>query len=166
MSGVTNKKELLEITEKELEKLKKTISQFPQEKVEIFDEKVGGSLKSIISHRTEWMKMFFIWYQDGIDKKEPQVPAPGYKWNQLKELNAKIWGRDKNKKWEEILHDFEAQSQNLLKFISSQEEEKLYTPKLFNWTNDWTLGRWVEASGSSHFRSANKYLRQILKNLN
>ncbi len=166
MPAAKNKQELLEATRKELDKLKETISKADPEQAEYFDKEIEASIKSIISHRMEWIRMFFGWYQDGIDQKEPQVPAPGYKWNQLKELNAKIWERDEKKKWNQICEDFETESQKLIEFIESQDNKTLYTPKLYEWLNKWTLGRWLEASGSSHFRSANKNIKKILKKIN
>ncbi|NJK70851.1 MAG: ClbS/DfsB family four-helix bundle protein [Thermales bacterium] len=95
MPAAKNTKDLLITTKLELQKLQDTLKDIDEKSSSWTSSEDDSSIKQIIAHRTEWMKMFFVWYQDGVEGKEPQVPAPGYKWNQLKEYNTMIWERDK-----------------------------------------------------------------------
>jgi len=51
----------------------------------------------------------------------------------------------------------------LIEFITDKSETELYGGPMAEANNDWTPGRWAEAAGPSHFRSASKYIRARLR---
>jgi hypothetical protein len=165
MPAAKNKQDLVTVSEKEYAKLKDLISNLSEGQARVYVESVEASVASIISHRTEWIRMFFTWYEKGVAGKDPEIPAPGYKWNQLKAYNATIWERDKDVAWATLYKNFLKEGDRLINFIKTADEKELYTPGVYAWTGKWTLGRYAEASAASHFRSAAKYVRQILKEL-
>ncbi len=121
------------------------------------------SIKDIVGHRAHWIGLFLGWYRDAVDGKSVETPAPGYKWNQLKAYNADVYAAARSKPWKAVRDALEQQHEALVSLIESLSEDQLYTPHLYDWMNDWTIGRWAEASGASHYRSAAKYIRQIQK---
>jgi hypothetical protein len=48
-------------------------------------------------------------------------------------------------------------------YLEAADDADLYTKHLYSWMNDWSLGRWAEAAGASHYRSAAKTIRKMLR---
>ena len=161
----TNRNELLAVTEKEYAKLMKTLDGLDPDAAIAPGVEDGISIKDTIAHRTHWIDLFLGWYGDGKAGKPVQTPAPGYKWNQLKDYNAKVRAGSRDRVWPDVLDAFTRAHEALLHLLTSLDDAELYRPPQYRWMNAWTLGRWAEASGASHYRSANKYVRQILKTL-
>lgn len=164
MPAATNKIDLLAVFDKDLAKLRKTLDGVDEAKASLSALDDDTTIKGVIAHRTHWMGMFHGWYEDGVEGREVHVPAKGYKWNQLKEYNAPLYEKGNETQWADLLSDFEAACDKLRRFIASQDNESLYTSGAHAWTGKWTLGRFAEASGPSHFRSANTYIRKALRN--
>ncbi|WP_417804658.1 ClbS/DfsB family four-helix bundle protein [Thalassospira lucentensis] len=164
MPAATNKTDLLAVFDKELAKLRKTLDGVDEAKASLSAPDDDATIKGVIAHRTHWMGMFHGWYENGVAGREVHVPAKGYKWNQLKEYNARLYAKGNQTPWSVLLAGFETACDKLRQFIAAQDEDTLYTSGAHAWTGKWTLGRYAEASGPSHFRSANTYIRKVLRN--
>lgn len=164
MPAATNKTDLHAVFDKDLSKLRKTLDGVDEAKALFSAPDDDTTIKGMIAHCIHWMGMFHGWYEDGVAGREVHVPAKGYKWNQLKEYNAPLCEKGNQTPWADLLSDFEAACDKLRQFIAAQEDESLYTSGAHAWTGKWTLGRFAEASGPSHFRSANTNIRKALHN--
>ena len=156
-----SKDELLAATQKEYGKLDVLIADMSDAEAVIKDLD-DTSIKDVIGHRAHWIGLFLGWYADGIAGKPVFFPAPGYKWNQLKAYNAELRRSQSGLSWSEVrllLSDNHAQ---LLEFIRSHDNADLYGGPMKGANNAWTTGRWAEAAGPSHYRSAVKYIRQTM----
>lgn len=162
----TNKAELRAIADKEFAKLQKLITPLESTTALLPDPEADGTtLKDIVGHRAHWIALFLGWYHDGQAGKDVAFPAPGYKWNDLKQYNADLRRTQSDLDWgaaQTMLHENHAK---LLEFMDSLSEEELYNGPMKGANNKWTPGRWAEAAGPSHYRSAAKYIRQRLKAL-
>lgn len=156
-----DKDELRAVTEKEFTKLIKLLDALDEETANRSNADDDVSIKQVIGHRVHWMDLFFGWYEDGKAGNEVEVPAPGYKWNQLKPYNAKVYEAAAKQSWAEVLGQLKERHAAFLAFIDSVENDVLYAKHIYAWTNDWTLGRWAESSGPSHYRSAAKFVRKV-----
>lgn len=157
-----SKSELIDITEKEFKKLKKLLETIDTDTaMEKREEET--SVKDVIAHRAHWIDLFLGWYGDGQSGKAVFFPAEGYKWNDLKRYNADLRERQSNLDWPSALDLLQLNYDRLIEFIEGCSEEELYGGAMKGAKNAWTPGRWAEAAGPSHFRSASKYLRPILK---
>jgi hypothetical protein len=163
MPAAKNKDELLKILETEYIKLQKTLSSVDTALAIIPSKDDEATIKDTIAHRTHWMGLFNKWYSDAKNGLAVQTPAEGYKWNQLKEYNGMVREASRPRSWEVIHADFKKAHADLTALLTSLDNKTLYTPHLYPWMNNWTLGRWAEASGPSHYRSANKYVRKIIR---
>ncbi|MDX8355767.1 ClbS/DfsB family four-helix bundle protein [Cognatiyoonia sp. IB215182] len=166
MPAATNKTDLLAVFDKDLAKLRKTLDGVDEEKSSLSTPDDDTTIKGVVAHRTHWMGLFHGWYEDGVAGREVHVPAKGYKWNQLKEYNAPLYAKGNETPWMDLLSEFDAASDKLRRFIEAHDEALLYTSGTNPWTGKWTLGRFAEASGPSHFRSANTYIRKALRGAN
>lgn len=161
--AATTKADLIAITEKEFEKLQAALEDVddalaltphPQDKI---------TIKDTILHRVHWLNLFFKWRNDSEAGKTPAIPAKGYKWNQLKAYNAKIREETQDTPWPSAKDRLKRAHKKFLKLINGLDEKTLYGRNPYDWGNAWTLGRWAESSGPSHYRSAAKYIREIKK---
>lgn len=166
MPAASNKSDLLAVFDRDLAKLRKTLDDIDEEQSFLSAPDDTTTIKGIIAHRTHWMGMFHGWYEDGVAGREVYVPAKGYKWNQLKAYNAPLYAKGDETPWADLLSEFEAACDKLRRFIEAHDDHDLYTGGAHPWTGKWTLGRFAEASGPSHFRSANTYIRKALRTAN
>ena len=163
--AATTKDDLLALTDKEYQKLIKTLDTVDDALAVTPSDEDGISINDTIAHRTHWIDLFFGWYEDGKAGKEVPLPAPGYKWNQLKEYNAKVREASQTTPWDKVRADFDAAHDKLTAFIADRDDDELYGDGVYAWTGKWTVGRYAEASGPSHYRSANKFIRQIIRSM-
>lgn len=159
-----SKGELRALTQKEFTKLTSLLDTLNESTADL-QSSDGVSIKQVIGHRVHWLDLFFGWYEDGLTGQEVEVPAPGTKWNQLKPYNAKVYEAAAAKSWASLRSDLEAGHADFLAFIDDLEDNVLYAKHIYPWTNDWTLGRWAESSGPSHYRSAAKFVRQVKREI-
>lgn len=163
MPAATNAQDLLAVFDKELARLQKTLDGVDEAMASRHTADDAVTIKGVIAHRTHWIGLFFDWYADGVAGKTVETPAPGVKWNQLKAYNAPIYEAANGRRWSDLRAEFDAATARLRAFIAESDDALLYEPGLYDWMNTWTIGRWAEASGPSHFRSANSYIRKVLR---
>ncbi|MFT6785969.1 MAG: hypothetical protein ACJATG_001971, partial [Dinoroseobacter sp.] len=162
MPAATSRRELLAITKCEFENLNRTLDTVSQE-LAITPFQDGLTLKDIIGHRAHWITLYFTWVEGARAGKAVQTPAPGYKWNALKAYNAAVRQDQFDLTWIDVRDALSEQHARLMAFFEAETDASLYTAPLHPWMNEWTLGRWGEAAGASHYRSAAKFARACLK---
>ena len=163
--AATNRSELLEITRKEFVKLEKLIVSIDR-KAGLLKDEDSTSIKDVVAHRAHWISLFFGWYADGLAGTTVYFPAKGYKWNDLKSYNAELRKQQSGLGWDDALKMLQNDYEKLIEFIESKSDKELYTAPMKGANNHWTPGRWAEAAGASHFRSAAKYIRARLRAAN
>lgn len=161
MPAATNKADLLAVTTKDFAKLDKLISAVDTEAATL-KALEDTSIKDTIGHRLHWIGLFLKWHDDGQAGREVHIPAKGYKWNQLKEYNAKVRADQADMSWDDVKKSLQENHEKLVALIESLSEDDLYG-KIMIGNDKWTTGRYAEASGASHYRSAAKFIRQCLK---
>lgn len=157
-----NRSELLEVTQKEWAKLQKVLAELPED-LRLEQDADETSPKDIVGHRAHWIELFLGWYRDGLAGKDVHFPAKGYKWNETKRYNADLRARQSNVSWPDACAMLEANHAELLELVEALTDAELYGAAMKGANNNWTTGRWAEAAGPSHYRSAAKYLRQRMR---
>ncbi len=158
----TSKDALIEVTEKEFAKLDALLKSVDAERALVKDEE-DTSIKDVVAHRAHWIDLFIGWYTDGQAGKDVFFPAKGYKWNELKRYNADLRAKQADLTWPAACKRLRARHKKLLAFMKATSDKALYGGPMIGANNPWTPGRWAEASGPSHYRSAVKYIRARLK---
>ncbi len=160
----TTKQELIDVTEKEFAKLNALIADVEMAAALIKDSD-ETSIKDVVAHRAHWIDLFLGWYTDGQAGKEVFFPAKGYKWNDLKRYNADLRAKQKDLDWDKAHKMLQSRHKKLLNLLGKLSQAELYGAPMKGARNDWTTGRWAEASGASHYRSAAKFIRSRIKEL-
>ncbi len=157
-----NKHELVSLAEKEFAKLNAILDTIGAEQAILKDEE-DTSIKDVIAHRAHWIDLFLGWYTDGQAGKTVYFPAEGYKWNDLKQYNADLRARQSQVGFDEARALLAGKHRALVQFLTELSEDDLYSGPMKGANNDWVPGRWAEAVGPSHYRSAVKYIRSRLR---
>ncbi|MDO6589384.1 DfsB family protein [Loktanella sp. D2R18] len=160
--AATTKTALLEISQKEFAKLSKLVGAIDANMAMRKGDE-DTSIKDVIAHRAHWISLFLGWYANGQAGKAVFFPAEGYKWNDLKRYNADLRQRQSDLDWSGAKSALVSRYDDLIVFITSKSEAELYGGPMKGANNKWTPGRWAEAAGPSHFRSAAKFLRAELR---
>ena len=153
---------LLDVTRKERAKLLALLDRVPDDTA-LAKDGDDISIKDIVGHRAHWIDLFLGWWRDGQAGAEVHFPAPGYKWTELPRYNAALRATQADMGWPEARAFLTDRMDALETFIDGQKEDALYAAPMKGARNNWTTGRWAEAAGPSHYRSAAKYIRARLK---
>lgn len=158
MPAATTKADLLAVTAREYDKLSALIADLDADlAMRPFED--GWSIKDVLAHRAHWIDLFLGWYHDGQAGKEVAFPAPGYKWNQLKAYNAAQRAAQTDLSWNAARVALDIAHDRLRQFLENLDDDALYGGPMKGANNAWTTGRWAEAAGPSHYRSAAKFVR-------
>ncbi|MGY6709938.1 MAG: ClbS/DfsB family four-helix bundle protein [Rhizobiaceae bacterium] len=160
--AATEKTELEKLTAREFDKLDAMLQTIDADAAMEKDED-DTSIKDVVGHRAHWIDLFLGWYADGMVGKEVAFPAPGYKWNELKRYNADLRKSQADLDWTAALAMLRDRHRRLLDWMRERSQDELYGRPMKGANNDWSPGRWAEAAGPSHYRSAHKYIRSRLK---
>lgn len=162
MPAATTKSDLITVTQKEYAKLRALIEPIPEGQA-MRKREEDTSLKDLIGHRAHWIALFLGWYDDGQAGREVYFPAEGYKWNDLKAFNAALRAEQVALTWDGARDLLASEHAQLVEFIEGHDDAALYGGPMKGANNKWTPGRWAEAAGPSHYRSAAKWVRACLR---
>jgi hypothetical protein len=121
------------------------------------------TLSDLVAHLAEWQRMFLGWHETGRSGTMPEMPAPGYKWNQTPELNRAIWEKHRSQSQAAVKADFDSGYRRILKMIDTLSPEQLLTPGHFRWTGKYPLTTYLGPNTASHYRFAMKVINRWLK---
>ncbi|RVT86882.1 ClbS/DfsB family four-helix bundle protein [Rhodobacteraceae bacterium CCMM004] len=164
MPAATDKTALIAVTDRELAKLSASIADIDAQTACAPDDD-GTAIKDVIAHRAHWIDLFLGWWREGQAGGTPEMPAPGYTWRDLKRYNADLRARQAHLDWDAVRGLLAERAARLRSFIEGQDDAALYGGPMPGGGNAWTTGRWAEAAGPSHYRSATKYVRARLRAL-
>jgi len=158
MPAATTQADLIAVTDKEWAKLCRVLDKVPHALNEAKDAD-GVSIKDVLTHRAHWSGLFFQWLEEG---EAAQMPDHGVKWNQLKPYNAGLRETYADMTYAEA-RDWLTDAHRLLSvWMAATPEDVLYGGPMPGGTG-WTRGRYAEAAGPSHYRSAATYIRKRLR---
>ena len=122
------------------------------------------SVKDVLAHLAEWEQLLLVWYQAGLRGEVPPLPAPGYNWRQMDELNQTIYEKYRDASLEGVLDYFRTSYRQVLEAVQAMAEDELFTPGQFTWTKQNTLAAYVIPCTSEHYEWARQEMRKGLKN--
>lgn len=162
MPRPTNKDTLLALGAANFEKLFALIDSLNEEQLRgAFQfEHRDRSVRDTLVHLHEWHLMFIRWHDTGMGGEKPEMPARGFTWRTLPDLNLKIWNLYQETSLEtsiSLLKDSYQQVRTLIKKYSDQE---LFEKKRYAWTGSTSLGAYCVSATSSHYDWAIKQIRR------
>ena len=139
MPRAKNKEELVESSEKNFKRLNDFINQLDNSMLskEFPKTYLNRNVRDVIAHLHHWNLMFIGWYDAGMSGEKPDMPAKGYTWKTLPELNKKIQVKYKDMPLKEARALFESSFTDIRKLIKKHSEDELFEKKTLqmDWHN-------------------------------
>jgi hypothetical protein len=163
MPKPTTKEQLL----KEIENERAALEEFligltPQEMIQ--PGTLGPwSVKDVLAHLTEWEQMFLGWHKAGLKGKIAEKPAPGFKWNQLPQLNQQIYEKYCDQSLLDVQKQFRASYRQIMKTIQGLDEADLFKSGRFAWTEKHAIVTFILPNTSSHYRWARTEMQKGMR---
>ncbi|MDW3645770.1 MAG: ClbS/DfsB family four-helix bundle protein [Bacteroidia bacterium] len=162
-----NKQELLDLSQKNLESLFHFLDSLPAENLQ--EEFPPGSLnrnvRDVLGHLYHWQLMMLDWYKLGMSGKKPDMPARGYSWKSVPDLNRKINDLYADAQLNQVRLWLNETHFQLRSLIMQHSDEELFTKKHYKWTASTSLGAYLISATSSHYDWALKLIRKQFKKL-
>lgn len=159
-----SKKALLDDIRKEHDALSSRLSEIPKARWQ--EPGVWGdewSLSDLVAHLAEWHHLFLNWYEAGLRGVKPEMPAPGYKWNETPKLNQAIFRKHRSRPAAALQAEFESGYQRILQIADSLSSAQLLKPGHFEWTGKHPLSAYIAPNTASHYRFAIKATKRWLR---
>jgi hypothetical protein len=121
------------------------------------------TVHDLVAHLFAWHQLFLAWHHAGLRGVTPEMPAPGYRWNETPGLNRAIRERHRHGDPDELLRQLEVSHGEVLTLAESLSEEQLLQAGHFAWTRDNALVTYLGANTASHYRFASKVLKRWLR---
>lgn len=165
MPRPTSKEELLTLSQTNYQQLLTLVDSYTEEEIakEFPKSSLNRNIRDILTHLHHWHLLMLGWYKIGMEGGKPAMPAEGYTWKTLPDLNRKIWqdcqeieliaGR-------ELLDD---SYQKVRQLIVRHTDEELFEKKRYHWTGSTSLGAYLISCTSSHYDWAIKLIRRSMK---
>lgn len=162
MARPKSKEELLKLSKENFDKLFDFIEHLPEvEQNKDFPEgTMNRNIRDVLMHLHHWHLMMMEWYKVGMAGEKPAMPAKGYTWKTVPDLNKWIWENiqsiDLSQAKERLLNSF-LKIRNL---IEDHTNEELFTKKRYAWTGSTSLGAYLISATSSHYDWALKLIKK------
>ena len=121
------------------------------------------SFKDLMIHMTVWEQMLLTWYHQGLEDGDPELPAPGYKWNETPRLNREIQKKYARQSWNDSKKSFDSSFAEVRRIVSAMSEKELFEVGIYRWTRKNKLIAYVSANTASHYRTALKFFDRYRK---
>jgi len=159
-----NKSELLQACMTNYKQLIELIDSYPNEvqQSNFKGKTLNKNIRDVLAHLNEWHLLFFNWYKIGMKGQKPAMPAEGYKWKDMLELNQQIWKDTQDVKLEDIKKEFKKTYKQAIRIIKKHNDEELFTKKKYAWTGSTSLAAYVIANTSSHYAWGYKLIKKSI----
>lgn len=161
------KEELLDLSAKNFRSLHDLIQSFTAEQLEgpIPEHELYKNVRDVLAHLHHWHTMMLNWYEVGMTGEKPHMPAKGYTWKTVPDLNRQICRKYKSTSLEEITSLLQASYEDLRRIMEKHTDTELFEKKLYPWTGTTSLGSYMVSATSSHYDWALKLLKKYKKSL-
>jgi hypothetical protein len=151
MPKPTSKRELLSAIDKERGTLLALLDSLTAE--QMVEPGIVGewSVQDVLAHLTAWEQLCLGWYRAGLSGETPEMPAPGFKWEETPALNRQIYEQNRERPLADVLQDFQKSHQEILGVVQSLSNDDLFTPGKVAWTGKNTMGTYFVSATSSHY---------------
>ncbi len=165
MARPKNKEELLILSQRNFQKLFDFIDSLSEEQqlFEFTSNTLNRNIADVLFHVHEWHLMMLSWYLVGMKGQKPHMPAEGFTWKTMPELNKKIWKQNRDRNLEESKIAIKKSYNSLQELIKKHANEELFEKKRYPWTGSTSLGAYLISATSSHYHWALMLIKKGVK---
>lgn len=165
MSRPTNKNELLELSQRNFKSLNDYVDSLPdKDKNKEFPKgTMNRNIRDVLAHLHQWHLMMMEWYTVGMKGGKPDMPAKGYTWKTIPDLNRKIWEDYCTTDPARVRKMLNMSFADIQKIIQQHSNDELFEKKRYKWTGTTSLGAYLVSATSSHYDWALKLIKKAKK---
>lgn len=159
------KDELLTLGQKNFNKLNDLVDSYSKEAVhkEFPKGYLNRNIVDVLAHLHHWHLMVLDWYAMDMQGKMPNMPAEGYSWKTLPDLNREIWKKYKDIELQAARTLLNQSFDKVQKVIIGHTNEELFQKKKYKWTGSTSLAAYLTSATSSHYDWAYKLIKKCQK---
>lgn len=159
------KAELITLGHLNYEKLLAFIDDLSEEKrnSEFPSQFLNRNIRDVLAHLHHWHVMLLSWYEQGMKGTKPEMPAAGYTWGTVPELNREINKKYKNVSLKDTMKSLDTSFNKVQKVITRHSNDELFEKRKFKWTGSTSLGAYFVSATSSHYDWALKLIKKCTK---
>jgi len=160
-----SKKELLDLSQKNFKTLMVLVNSFSDDEVEkeFSSGTLNRNVRDVLSHLHHWHLMLLDWYDVGMKGEKPIMPAKGYTWKTLPDLNRKIWLEYQNTDIQTVKKILDKSYKRVQSLIKNHTNKELFEKKRYKCTGSTSLGAYLVSNTSSHYDWAIKRIKKSMK---
>ena len=159
-----NKRELLDRLQTAYARLVDEAADVPAELEREPTVEGGVSPCDLIAYQIGWGKLLLSWDDSESKGEVVEMPAPGFKWNQLGLLAKSFYIERHEQTLAQLLVEFGRLVGDLRCFIESKSEASLFGVGQRRWAGQkWPLAKWIQVNAVAPYASARAKLRKWKK---
>ena len=124
---------------------------------------MNRNIRDVLAHLHHWHILLIDWYKEGMKGKKPYMPAKGYSWKETPLLNKKIWEDYQSYSLSEVRELLQISYDEVKRIIKKHTDRELFEKKRYQWTGSTSLGAYLIANTSSHYKWAYQLIKKQLK---
>lgn len=165
MSRPTNKEQLLNHSQGNYRRLTDFIDALPEKHgtKEFPAQYMNRNVRDVLAHLHHWHLLMLDWYKTGMAGQVPVMPAEGYSWKTLPELNKMVNEKYSREKLQDVRKMFDGSFLQLQQIIARHTHDELFTKKKYKWTGTTSLAAYLISATSSHYDWGLKLIKKCLK---
>ncbi len=160
----TTKAALLESLRDSHRKLDKELADIPESAARRRGVEGSVSPCDVAAYQIGWGRLLLGW--DAAERRgdSPEMPAPGFKWNQLGPLAASFHDARRGRSLRELRDELASVVADVGAFVSGLSEDDLFATGRRRWAGaKWPVAKWVQVNTVAPYRSARSKLRRWKK---
>ncbi len=165
MARPKSKSELLALSSENFNLLLTLVHSYSQEQqeMEFPDKYMNRNIRDVLCHLYHWHLMMLEWYDVGMAGQKPEMPARGYTWKTVPELNKLIQEKYSQTPLPEALEQLRKSHATITALIERHTNDELFEKRRYTWTGTTSLGAYLISATSSHYDWAIKLIKKALK---
>ena len=109
------------------------------------------NLRDVVAHLHAWHILLERWYSEGTTGGSPSIPAEGYSWRRLAELNEDLRQQWQDTTLAELLPLLRASHESLQAMVALHTDAELDDAAAYAWTRGTALGEFALECGGNHY---------------
>lgn len=161
-----NKEEAIHNLWDSFQKLDQEYEVLNQESTKVKGLEGNISACDLLAYQIGWGKLLLSWERDESKGKVPNMPAKGFKWNELGSLANSFYLQYQDKDINYLRKEFKRTVKKIEQLILSLSNEDVFTPKQREWTGEkWPMIKWIQINTIAPYKSGRTKLRRWKKSL-
>lgn len=120
------------------------------------------SINDLVAHLHAWLGLLLEWRDTGR-RGTPEMPAPGYRWNETPRLNRDLQRRFARHGVTRNREQLEDSHRRVRRWVARLSDEDLFVAGRFAWTGKHALVKLVAPNTCNHYRTASGFVRRWLR---